>query len=106
MQLLFSREDALDKNMLSRLSTSSVLEREATGVGFYCTLKFAQPLDDMPELLARDFSFNHPAFRYGGAFHCFFLERDIVELEAVAFGGRQWPSDLALTDFAEMIDNN
>ena len=102
LHLLFSRGEELDTLVLSRVDTSSVLEREATGVGFYCTLLFSLPLPEIPEVRRRNFAFNNPAFPHGGVFHCEFLETDIIELEGVSFGGTVWPVDLKRVDLTEL----
>lgn len=93
LELIFNGTLPIEVEMRRRIQCLKIIVREATGVGFYTTMRLTPPLDTLPDVLVKDITFNHPSFRYGGKFMCWFISNREIELEAVTLGGSiLWPS--------------
>jgi hypothetical protein len=103
LKLIFAGSDDLSREVRKRIHDSTVVDRDESGVGFFATIRFDHPLERIPAVRMREFNFKHPAFPYGGSFMCRFENAQSVELEAVTFGGAQWPRHLDESLFTELI---
>lgn len=103
IQLIFRESDPVSAEVRDRVAGAAVLQREYTGVGFFSTIRLPRPVQTMPEVRIREFNFSHPAFPYGGSFMCMFESADSLEIEAVAFGGAEWPKEMDMSAFSELI---
>ena len=77
-----------------RIKDLTCVAREETGVGFYSSIKLIPPLETVPEVKLYEFNFNHPDFPHGGSYMCWILNEHEMELEAVTFGGTDWPNPI------------
>lgn len=102
LRLIFLRGNAFNEELLARISSAQVIERDLTGVGFYSTIEFKTPLKNIPDYWRWDRIFSHPQFHFGGTFSCQFISSSMLELEAVALGGVNWPENIDLNKFSEM----
>ena len=103
LKLIFCDSDDLSIAMRNRINKATLLDHEDTGVGFYSTIKFSPPLEELPEVRIREFNFEHPAFPHGGSFMCWFIDANTIEIEAVTLGGANWPDHYDPDSFSEHI---
>jgi len=102
LELIFRGEDKLSLAIRKRIGEAESINREETGVGFYSTIKLKSPLVEVPGIRMYDYNFNHPDFPYGGSFICAVVSVYELELEAVTFGGADWPYPIAPTLFKDL----
>ena len=97
-------DDKISNKILGQLDKIKVTNREETGVGFYTLIELSCPLGESPKEIMHEYNFNHPNFEHGGSFMCSILNETTVEIEAVSFGGTEWPYSLNFheKDFSEI----
>lgn len=96
--LVFTIQDGIE-SLEIMLNTAEVSERKRTGVGFFSTITFRQPLS------VKNFdekhwecTFEHNKIPYGGCFMIRLAAENILEIEAVAFESN-WPEPFRKEDF-------
>ena len=104
IRLVFRQEDALSRQIIGLLLHAKCIEKEETGIGYYATILFDNPVIGVEIPCMRDFNFSHPRFLYGGTFICTLLSVNKLELEAVSFGGELWPKKLNVEEFEPLDD--
>lgn len=102
LELIFRGEDKLSKAVRARINEAESIDWEATGVGFYSTIKLKSPLAEVPDIRMWEYNFNHPDFPHGGSFMCTVVSESELELEAVTLGGADWPNPTDPTLFKEL----
>jgi hypothetical protein len=99
LQMLFRGPDAASSAVRMQLSTSEVVARKATGVGFFTTIRLTTPLPNGAQR-QWNWNFEHCHLSHGGSFICWLEDSNILELEAVTHNG-DWPDHFDPTDFSE-----
>lgn len=103
LRLVFGNHNQLWEQIRSRLPKAEVISRDWTGVGFISKVRLNSPLSGLPELRIYDFVFAHPTLPLGGSFICSFHNVDIIEVEGVTLAGVNWPAQMDMNFFSEMI---
>jgi hypothetical protein len=98
--LLFRESDVTSVAVRIQLDMAEVIERKATGVGFFTTIRLITPL---PVTTKRqwDWNFAHSQLSHGGSFICWIDGTNVLELEAVVNDGA-WPNDFDPRNFKEI----
>ncbi|KGK15417.1 hypothetical protein [Vibrio navarrensis] len=102
INLIFRSENELSKAIKERIDKAESINWEETGIGFYSKIKLKSPLAKVPDIRMWDYNFSHPNFPHGGSFMCTIVGESELELEAVAFGGVDWPYPMDAEQFEEL----
>lgn len=102
LNLIFSGDDELSRAINERMNDAESIDWEETGVGFYSTIKLKSPLINVPDIRMWEYNFSHPDFPHGGSFMCTIVSENELELEAVTFGGANWPYPTDPSFFKEL----
>lgn len=100
LEKIFHGNTDFEKSIIDRLSSAKVVEREATGVGFFTTVQLSNHLPSNHRCMQWDWSFKHKSLSHGGSFMASYEEPDLIQLEAVSHHGA-WPSDFDASAFSE-----
>ena len=100
LEKIFHGNTDFEKAIIDRLNSAKVVEREATGVGFFTTIKLSDHLPSNQGRIQWDWGFKHQALTHGGSFMASYEEPDLIQLEAVSHHG-EWPSNFDANAFSE-----
>ncbi|WP_189473112.1 hypothetical protein [Litchfieldella qijiaojingensis] len=92
LELIFRGKDKLCSEINEQIGGAESVGWEETGVGFYSTILLKSPLSEIPHVRMWEYNFSHPDFPHGGSYMCTIISESELELEAVAFGGADWPN--------------
>ncbi len=100
--MIFRNKNILGITVKELIDQAISSNYDDTGVGFYSTVELKTPLKKIPDIKMWEYNFNHPKFSYGGSFMCTIINESQLELEAVAFGGDNWPTKIDPSQFEEL----
>ena len=102
LKLIFRGSDDISKAIRERIDQAESTDWEETGVGFYSSIHLKPPLEKIPNIRMWEYNFYYPELPHGGSYMCTFIGKDKLELEAVAFGGADWPYPTDSNKFEEI----
>lgn len=88
--------------MRDKIRDAESVRWENTGVGFFSTIKLNSPIPVIPTMRMWQYNFRHPDFPHGGSYMCYIVDDQELELEAVTFGGADWPNPSDPNDFDDL----
>lgn len=96
--LVFTIQDGVE-SLNIMLNTAEASERKRTGIGFFSTITFRQPLS-VKNFYEKywECTFEHNKMPYGGCFMIRLVAENILEIEAIAFEST-WPESFCKEDF-------
>ena len=102
LELIFRGDDDLSIAIREKINEAESVDWEETGVGFYSKIRMNSLLGELPDVRMWEYNFSHPKFPHGGSFMCTIISESELELEAVAFGGANWPYLNSIEEFKEL----
>jgi|GEM_PF-4339695 len=100
MAMLFKDAGPLSSAVREGLASATVVERKNTGVGFFTTIRFVEPLPAESAQSQWDWNFSHRSLSHGGSFIAWREGADCIGLEGVSHRG-DWPVSFDPTDVVE-----
>jgi hypothetical protein len=98
--MLFKDSDPFCSAVREGLAAAEVVERKFTGVGFFTTIHFTEPLPTGSERSQWDWNFSHRKLSHGGSFMGWREGTDRIGLEGVSHHG-DWPEVFEPLEFSE-----
>ncbi len=100
LEMLFKDSALFYRAIQENLATATVIEREFTGVGFFSTIQFLEPLPDLLSSPQRDWNFLYPGMSHGGSFMGWRESDNTIGLEGVSHIGA-WPTETDVAKFSK-----